>query len=331
MLKLSLDFFCREGKNMNRTDRLLAIVLELQRKGKRRAEDLAATFEISKRTVYRDVQALCEAGVPVVSLPGQGYALMEGYFLPPLSFSTDEATMLLLGSEFVAEHFDAQYKAAAHSASRKIEAALSEKLREEVRYLQGSIALVSMSVKDSESERLRKIRRAVIERKTLRFLYHTRFSEDGSSQRNRRDADPYGLINYFGAWYLIAHCHLRKAIRNFRLDRISDIKILDNSFIRPAHFTLENPAPDNQRNLIVRALFDKEIADWVKEAKSFFVEQMQDTPEGLLVTLRVRTENEVVNWLLSWGGKVKVLEPRSLQRRLIQEAQKILANLKSKK
>ena len=63
---------------MNRTDRLLAIVLELQRKGKRRAEDLAATFEISKRTVYRDVQALCEAGVPVVALPGQGYALMDG-------------------------------------------------------------------------------------------------------------------------------------------------------------------------------------------------------------------------------------------------------------
>ncbi len=59
---------------MNRTDRLLALVLELQRKGIRRAEDLAARFEITKRTVYRDVQALCEAGVPVVSLPGQGYS-----------------------------------------------------------------------------------------------------------------------------------------------------------------------------------------------------------------------------------------------------------------
>lgn len=314
---------------MNRTDRLLAIVLELQRKGKRRAEDLAATFEISRRTVYRDVQALCEAGVPVVSLPGQGYALMDGYFLPPLSFSTDEATMLLLGSEFVAKHFDAQYKTAAQSASRKIEAALSDKLREEVRYLQGSIALVPMSVKDNEGETLHKIRRAVIERKSVRFLYHTRFSEDGSSQRNTREADPYGLINYFGAWYLIAYCHLRKALRNFRLDRLTEIQILENSFTRPANFTLDNPAPDNQRRLIIRALFDKEIADWVKEAKSFFVEEMRDTQAGLLVTLRVRTENEVVNWLLSWGGKVKVLEPRSLQKRLISEAKKILDNLKN--
>jgi predicted DNA-binding transcriptional regulator YafY len=316
---------------MNRTDRLLAIVLELQRKGKRRAEDLAATFEISKRTVYRDVQALCEAGVPVIALPGQGYALMDGYFLPPLSFSTDEATMLLLGSEFVAEHFDSQYKAAAHSASRKIEAVLSDKLREEVNYLQNSIALVPMSVGYGESEILRRIRRAIIERKTVQFLYHTRFSVDGSSQHNNRDADPYGLLHYAGIWYLVAHCHLRNALRNFRLERIANLKILEKPFTRPTNFSLESPVPDNQRNLTIRALFDPEIADWVKEAKTFFVEDMYDTPEGLLVSLRVRTENEVINWLLSWGGKVKVLEPRSLQKRLISEAKKILDNLKNAK
>ncbi len=105
---------------MNRTDRLLAIVLELQGKRRQRAEDLARTFETSKRTIYRDIQALCEAGVPLISTPGQGYALMEGYFLPPLSFTPEEATMLLLGSDFMAQNFDAQYRAAAQSASRKI-------------------------------------------------------------------------------------------------------------------------------------------------------------------------------------------------------------------
>src|SRR5262249_31219100 len=102
---------------MNRTDRLLAIVLELQRKGARRAEDLAATFETSKRTIYRDVQALCESGVPVVAQPGVGYSLVEGYFLPPVSFSLDEATMLLLGADSAAQNFDAQYRAAARSSN----------------------------------------------------------------------------------------------------------------------------------------------------------------------------------------------------------------------
>src|SRR6267154_272683 len=127
---------------MNRTDRLLAIILELQGKGRQRAEDLAETFETSKRTIYRDIQALGEAGVPVVSIPGQGYSLMKGYFLPPLSFTSDEATMLLLGGDLMVQSFDAQYRAAALSAMRKIESVLPEKLRDEVHYLQSSIRFI---------------------------------------------------------------------------------------------------------------------------------------------------------------------------------------------
>src|SRR5215471_12100981 len=105
---------------MNRTDRLLAIVLALQARGRQRAEDLAGLFETSRRTIYRDIQALSEAGVPLVAVPGQGYSLMEGYFLPPLSFTADEATMLLLGSDVMAQRFDASYRRAAQSAARKI-------------------------------------------------------------------------------------------------------------------------------------------------------------------------------------------------------------------
>src|SRR6185295_20274165 len=100
---------------MNRTDRLLAIVLEIQAKKQVRAKDLAATFEVTKRTIYRDIAALSESGVPIVAIPGQGYSLVEGYFLPPLTFNSDEAIMLLLGADFVAQNFDAQYRSAAQA------------------------------------------------------------------------------------------------------------------------------------------------------------------------------------------------------------------------
>lgn len=89
---------------MNKTDRILAIVIELQRKGVLRAEDLAAKFETSIRTIYRDVQALSEAGVPLAGAPGVGYSLMEGYFLPPVSFTAEEAVALLIGADFVRHH-----------------------------------------------------------------------------------------------------------------------------------------------------------------------------------------------------------------------------------
>ena len=117
---------------MNRTDRLLAIVLELQARGKRRAEDLAETFEVSKRTIYRDVLALCEAGVPVVSEPGTGYWLVDGYFLPPLRFTLEEAMLLLLGSDVMVQSFDADYQTAARDAGRKISGALPADLRQQV-------------------------------------------------------------------------------------------------------------------------------------------------------------------------------------------------------
>src|SRR5688572_3485910 len=187
---------------MNRTDRLLAIVLELQRKGSRRAEDLAATFETSKRTIYRDIQALCESGVPVVSHSGVGYSLVEGYFLPPVSLTTDEATMLLLGGDLASQNFDAQYREAAASASRKIEAVLSEKLRGEVEYLRQNIAFVAPQTLTSGelSAFLPQLRRAIIERRIIRFGYHTRYSLDGNDAKNIREVNPYAMLHYGYAW-----------------------------------------------------------------------------------------------------------------------------------
>lgn len=312
---------------MNRTDRLLAIVLELQRKGARRAEDLAATFETSKRTIYRDIQALCESGVPVVAQPGVGYSLVEGYFLPPISFSVDEATMLLLGADSAAQNFDAQYRAAAGSAGRKIEAVLSEKLRGEVEYLRGSIAFVAPATLASgkSASFLPQLRRAIIERRTVSFDYHTRYSQDGSAARNTREADPYAMLHYGDAWYLIGYCHLRKGIRNFRLDRMAGLRPLDKTFDRPPNFKLEEPV-DDQRNLKVVALFSPEAAPWVRESRSYYVDSMEEVADGLLVTMRVRVENEIFQWLFSWGAQVRVLEPESMRRRLMTEAGKILEN-----
>jgi predicted DNA-binding transcriptional regulator YafY len=313
---------------MNRTDRLLAIVLELQGKGRQRAEDLANTFETSKRTIYRDIQALGEAGVPLISVPGRGYALMKGYFLPPLSFSADEATMLLMGSDFMAQNFDAQYRAAAQSASRKIEGVLAEKLREEVHYLQNSIRFVSRGTteNDPEAEMLRQLRRAIIERTTVRFHYHTRHAQSGQSDQNTREADPYGLAHFFNTWHLVAYCHLRRGIRNFRLDRMDKLELLAKTFNRPGDFTLQERPRNTLGDIVVRALFDKEVVRWVRESRSYYTVGEEETAEGLLVTLRIRQESEILQWLLGWGSHVRVLEPESLRGRMVEEAERMLCN-----
>jgi len=312
---------------MNRTDRLLAIVLELQGKGRQRAEDLAATFETSKRTIYRDIQALGQAGVPLISVPGHGYSLMKGYFLPPLSFSTDEATMLLLGSDFMAQNFDAQYRAAAQLAGRKIAGVLTEKLRDEVHYLQSNIRFIVMGgpEQSAEPEMLQQLRRAIIERTIVRFRYHTRHAEDGRDAQSTREADPYSLMHISNAWYLAAYCHMRQGMRHFRLDRMENLELLAKTFTRRTDFQMDNNQ-GRERNIIVRALFDKEVARWVHESRSYYTLTEEETSEGLMVTLRVRQESEVLQWLLSWGRHVHILEPESLRKRLVEEAEGMLRN-----
>ncbi len=312
---------------MNRTDRLLAIVLELQGKGRQRAEDLAATFETSKRTIYRDIQALGQAGVPLISVPGHGYSLMKGYFLPPLSFSTDEATMLLLGSDFMAQNFDAQYQAAAQLAGRKIAGVLPEKLRDEVHYLQSNIRFIVMGgpEQSAEPEMLQQLRRAIIERTIVRFRYHTRHAEDGRDAQSTREADPYSLMHISNAWYLAAYCHMRQGMRHFRLDRMENLELLAKTFTRRTDFQMDNNQ-GRERNIIVRALFDKEVARWVHESRSYYTLTEEETSEGLMVTLRVRQESEVLQWLLSWGRHVHILEPESLRKRLVEEAEGMLRN-----
>ncbi len=310
---------------MNRTDRLLAIVLELQGKRRQRAEDLARTFETSKRTIYRDIQALCEAGVPLISTPGQGYALMEGYFLPPLSFTSEEATMLLLGSDFMAQNFDAQYRAAAQSASRKIEGVLPEKSRDEVHYLQESIRFVARGspTNHEEQKKLERLRRAIIERTTVRFRYHTRHRSDGVDEETTREADPYGLV-FINTWNLTAYCHLRKDMRVFRLDRMEDLVLLPKTFQRPTGFRMQPPSREQAGSIIIRVLFDHEIKRWAREARSYYTVAEEERSDGLLVTLKVRRESEVMQWLLGWGQHARVLEPESLRLRLMEEARGML-------
>jgi predicted DNA-binding transcriptional regulator YafY len=311
---------------MNRMDRLLGIVLELQRRGQVRAEDLAAKFETSKRTIYRDVQALCETGVPVVAQAGVGYSLVKGYFLPPLSFTSDEAAMLLLGGEFMAQNFDAQYRARAQDAVNKIETVITDKLRAEVNELRASIHFVTPETLSAETtaELLLPLRRAIIERRTVRFRYHTKYAGDDMSAERVREADPYALLRYGESWYLIGYCHWRQEIRNFRMDRVSDLAVLDQSFEKLPGFKLEPPEED-QRRITVRVWFDSEVAPWVKESRSYYIDGIEEFPDGLLVTSRVRYEREALQWILSWGSAARVLEPETLKRRVCEEAQKILA------
>lgn len=312
---------------MNKTDRLLAIVLELQRKEVLRAEDLASTFETSVRTIYRDIQALSEVGVPVIGAPGLGYSLMEGYFLPPIRFTLEEAVTLIIGTDFIEQRFDVDYGIGARTSRGKIEAILPESVRNETSRVRNTIRLLSSGEEVTwlkEKEYMVSIRGAILGERKISFHYLKRIPEADGNRHSFRVVAPYGLVLVKGAWILIAYCGLRDEIRHFRLSRMSELSILEDRFKVPTDFNLNDYKPPDDRNVRVIIQINPDVADKVKESNNFYMESIEENENRLLAIFRVRQPDELLHWVLGWGADVLVLEPESFRYRIREEVEKML-------
>lgn len=312
---------------MNKTERQLAITLELQRNKVLRAEDLAAQFETSVRTIYRDIQALSEAGVPIIGAPGQGYSLMEGYFLPPVGFTAEEAVALLMGTDFIEQKLDGEYVSATKAARRKIEAVLPEQVREESALVRETMRLLRVGESVAgwkEKDYLGQVRRAILERRKLSFTYLKKIPESDGKRENRREVAPYGLVLVQGNWVLIASCDLRQDIRHFRLSRMTELIVLEERFSMLPGFELSRYRPPDDRNMRIRVRVNPDIADKIAESANFYMEAMEGRKDHLLVTFRVRHPEELLPYILGWGEDVEVLEPETLRIRIREVVEKIL-------
>ncbi|WP_342570794.1 YafY family protein [Paenibacillus sp. FSL R5-0749] len=312
---------------MNKTERQLAITLELQRRKMLRAEDLAAQFETSVRTIYRDIQALSEAGVPIMGAPGHGYSLMEGYFLPPVSFSAEEAVSLLMGADFIEQRLDTEYAMQAKSAQRKIEAILPESVRNEstrVRETMRTLHTLEPLTRVRVKTYLKQIRNAILEQRKISFMYLKKMPGADGTRYNMREVSPYGLSLVQENWVLIARCDLRQDIRHFRLSRMTELSVLEDQFLLPPDFDLNSYRPPDDRNEQVFIRAKPEIADKIMEALHFYMDAFEEEEDGVIFHFRVRHPEEILHYLLGWGGDIEVLEPESLRFRMQEVAKNIL-------
>ncbi len=305
---------------MNRVDRLFGYVLALQ-SGPRTAAALARRFEVSRRTAYRDLQALSQLGVPLVATPGRGYGLMPGYQLPPVMLSAAEAAVLgLAGGLF--RHFVAhEGRAALETALAKLDAVLPERTRGEAAAVRRRVSVAAWPHRaaplDAGLPRL--VQRAMAERRRLAFVYHAR-----STGRSRaRTVEPHALVYYAGDWHLLARCVAEGAARQFRLSRMEAPRLLDEHYDLPpgadAGAFWANHEPGRTGGRVARVRFPPEAARWVRERRHYGWEAEVQTAAGLEVTLRVDRWEELLPWLLGWGGQFRVLAPPEL-RALVAEA-----------
>jgi predicted DNA-binding transcriptional regulator YafY len=307
---------------MNRIDRLFSITTRLQARGHVRATDLASVYEVSTRTIYRDIAALSESGVPIVSLPGRGYSIIDGYFLPPLLLSTREATALLLGARMLASQASAEIAAAAEEAVVKLLAVVGEDSRRELRDLDDVLGFAPSpdfrARLDVADIQVRALWQAILERRvtTLRYFGRKRVQE------TIRQIEPIRLAYANGAWYLTAYCRVRQEERAFRLDRIDSLQVEAERF-RPRRATPNPDAPAIE--VVVR--FRGDVSRWVRERQHWSFVSEEGTSDEALARYRLSDVNEIAPWLLGWGTAAEVIAPRELREHLREEARGLIEML----
>jgi len=218
---------------MRRADRLFRIVRILRGGRLQTARMLAEKLEVSERTIYRDVRDLQMSGMPIEGEAGVGYTLRRDMDLPPMMFTRDELTALVLGARMVQAWGGASSVASADQALQRIEAVLPADLRERVdailMYAPGHRMVQPLK------ERLDVLHEACIGRRALAFGYA---KEDGQS--SEREVRPLALYFWGGAWTLAAWCELRKDFRVFRIDRMQEVRVLRREFVQKKGQRLED-------------------------------------------------------------------------------------------
>lgn len=220
---------------MNRIDRLMGIMTTLQSKKYCTAEKLSASFEISIRTVYRDIKALGEIGIPVNFDVGKGYYIAPGYFLPPLSLTIEEANALILLNTLANKFTDNSIIRHSHNALTKIKAALRYTDKEKADEISSQINVYTTEGEKKQNAWLSAIQNAIVAKTVLLIAY-----TNNEGKQSKREIEPVGLVFYTNQWHLYAWCLQKKAYRDFKVHMISQLSDTEKPHSIQKHHKLED-------------------------------------------------------------------------------------------
>jgi predicted DNA-binding transcriptional regulator YafY len=294
-------------------DRLLGILTVLLQNDRVTAPYLADKFEVNRRTIGRDIDALCRAGIPIITHQGAGggISIAEGFKLDKSILTTDELSGIIaaikgLGS--VSEQTQMERTLDKLGANSDAVVSMSEPV----------VIDLASHYKGNLTRKIEQIKRAVLETRLIEFDY---FYDKGESHRR---IEPYFVIFQWSAWYVFGFCLERQDWRMFKLNRLWNLSLCDE------HFTMRD-IPIEKRNFNnhladdkkLRALFDKSAKYLLIDA--YGLDCFHETEDGLYFEIGYTNQSYIVSWLLSFGDKVKVLEPGHIAAEIQSIAKNILS------
>jgi predicted DNA-binding transcriptional regulator YafY len=300
---------------MNRIERISAILIQLQSKKIVKAQEIANRFEISLRTVYRDIRALEETVVPIIGEAGIGYSLVDGYRLPPIMFTKEEALALVTAEKLVEKFGDKSTKNTYLSALDKIKAVLKPTDKDKLQDISDHIQIIRHSNISQEKSgiEIQNILKSIADNLQISIAYFTNYSQEKST----RIVEPVGIFHSANSWYLVAYCLLRNDYRNFKIDRILQLEISDSQCQQkhpPLKTFLERTNNEREVQTIIIAV-DKSVLRYLGEEKYYqgFVSQ-KDLSDGTYeLTFLSASIMAFATWYLLFAENAKIIEPELLK------------------
>jgi len=305
------------GDIKKRFDRIVDILIQLQSKRVVRAQDLADRFQVSSRTIYRDIKSIEQAGVPLIGEAGTGYSIMEGYRLPPVTFSKEEALSLLTGEKLAKKFLDVVIAEHYSTAMLKIRSILKNHDKDILASMENQIIMGKQSMPlflENVTQALSITLEAISQKKQIEIYYQG--VRDNSAQM--RIIEPIGIIHETGYWYIIAYCLRRKDFRQFRSDRINLVTLTDQSFSK-SHMTINEYLKINQKPPIekIRSIIhvNKDFAPYIRFQRNHYGFVSEKIIENQIeMTFEVRDiKHEFPRWLLMFADHIQIIEPIELK------------------
>ncbi len=316
---------------MNRTDRLQAIITQLQSKKVVKAQEIANRFDISLRTVYRDIRALEEAGIPIGAEAGIGYFLQEDYYLPPIMFTTTEASALILAGKLMPFLSDNKVNQNYQDAIIKVRSVLKSTEKDELEKIDSCMNVLHYMHDDKKCESIfiNDIQSALINQEVIRIRYFAKYNQTTAE----RDIEPISLLYYGMSWHLIAWCRLREEFRDFRLDRIESIKHTNKHYSRDLKSDFERYIVMVEKNMIFNKItikVDNETANNIFDSKYWygFVSEEKDN-EYTIMRFNNPDLNGFASWILNMGTGVDIIENNDLRDALNKKLDKLFVKYRS--
>jgi predicted DNA-binding transcriptional regulator YafY len=300
----------------NTATRLIHLIMLLQRHPNQKAGDLARELGVSVRTLHRYMGMLDEMGIPVYSERGPqgGFSLVRGYKMPPLVLTPDEAVAVSLGTGMVEELWGELYRETARSALAKLENILPDEQNQEVAWARRTLIATDLHRSNlaALTPYLEALRRSVREHCSV----HMGYRSSNSPHPTQREMDPYALIHRWGWWYVIGFCHLRQAVRSFRVDRIESLETSEQLFESPEEFDIQAYLAQDwgaPPQVQVRMRFKADTAHLAQYNRAYW-EDLTEEPDGsVIVSFSAPEMYWAASTVLAYGPIVEALEPPELR------------------